>query len=532
MRHGRGAFRAIRRAVLAVLVAMAVLVPMMGSQGVGRVEPVAAQQAPGTYVGEGFDACAAPSNATMDAWLASPYRAVGIYFGGVNRACQQPNLTADWVTHQQTNGWHLLPIYLGLQAPCTTSNKRYRIDPAQAAAQGVANAEDAVASAQAIGLPRDSTLIFDMEAYATNNTSCRTAVLSFISAFNSRVHDYGYFSGFYSSMSSGVADQVSVYTSTTRVPPDYLDFARWNGQATVVDDTGTVPTSYWSPHRRIHQYRGGHDETWGGVTINIDNDYVDVAPLPTTAVGDFSGNGWSDVLARDQNTGTLYTYRGNGTNLEPRSSKGTGWNAMTSLTRLGDFNRDGHEDIITREGSTGYLWLYPGTGAGFGTRIRLGTGWNAMREITAVGDLNADGYPDLVAYQASTGILFFFAGHGTSLSAGTSLGPGWNTVSELAGVGDFNRDGKPDMVARLKSTGDLYLYPGNGVGFSPRVRIGTGWGALRGLAGVGDFNRDGYTDLFAIDTTNNNLYFYPGRGNGFAARIRLGTGWSSMGPLL
>jgi hypothetical protein len=25
---------------------------------------------------------------------------------------------------------------------------------------------------------------------------------------------------------------------------------------------------------RIHQFRGGHDENWGGDTINIDNDQV------------------------------------------------------------------------------------------------------------------------------------------------------------------------------------------------------------------------------------------------------------------
>ena len=36
----------------------------------------------------------------------------------------------------------------------------------------------------------------------------------------------------------------------------------------------------------MHQYKGGHKETWGGVTINIDSNYVDgpvlggVAPPP------------------------------------------------------------------------------------------------------------------------------------------------------------------------------------------------------------------------------------------------------------
>src|SRR5262245_56389094 len=168
----------------------------------------------------GFDACSAPSSAAMNAWLASPYRAVGIYFGGVNRACTQPNLTPAWVTEQLAAGWHLIPIYMGVQAPCTTSNKKYLFTAATAAAQGRANAEDAVAKATALGIARGSVLIDDMEAYRTGDAACRTAVQAFVSAWSSRLHDLGYLSGFYSSLGSGVADQVAVYNSTTYVHPD------------------------------------------------------------------------------------------------------------------------------------------------------------------------------------------------------------------------------------------------------------------------------------------------------------------------
>ena len=40
-----------------------------------------------------------------------------------------------------------------------------------------------------------------------------------------------------------------------------------------------VPSTAWANHQRIHQYRGGHDDTYGGVTINIDSDYVDGATV-------------------------------------------------------------------------------------------------------------------------------------------------------------------------------------------------------------------------------------------------------------
>lgn len=513
----------VRCGVLFVLAVLALLAPVPAS-GVAAAAP-----APASFTGLGFDACTAPSSAAMDAWLASPYRAVGIYFGGSNRGCAQPNLTAEWVAHQQANGWHLLPIYFGLQAPCTTSSKPNRIDPARAAAQGRAEADSAVTAASALGLSRGSTLIFDMEAYQTGNAACRTAVLAFLGAWTSRLHDNGYFSAVYSSIASGVTDLVADYRSTTRPHPDYLFFARWDGIAST--DNPAIPASYWSPKRRMHQYQGGHDETYGGVTINIDNDYVDVRPLPSPGFGDFNGNGWTDMIARDQSSGRLYLYPGNGANLQSRVTIGAGWGNFGAITRFGDFNRDGREDLITRESTTGYLWLYPGTGSGLGPRIRIGTGWNGIREITAVGDLSGDGNPDVLGVHSATGRLYLYRGNRTSLRPGIKIGNGWNAMGELTGIGDLSGDGRVDLVARSNASGVLYLYAGRLNGVAPAVAIGNGWSGMRSLVGAGDFNRDGRPDLLAVRTATATLYLYPGRTRGLTAGIPLSTGWANFNPL-
>ena len=70
----------------------------------------------------------------MTDWLASPYRAVGIYIGGINRACAQAHLTAAWIAAIQRQGWHYFPLYVGLQASCvraagTPSSTRRRPPP-------------------------------------------------------------------------------------------------------------------------------------------------------------------------------------------------------------------------------------------------------------------------------------------------------------------------------------------------------------------------------------------------------------------
>ena len=323
--------------------------------------------------------------------------------------------------------------------------------------------------------------------------------------------------------------------------PDYLWFARYDGVATVLDRPlpVTLFDSYWR-HRRIKQYRSPTSpppailtETYGGKTLSVDRDQLDVTPLPATQFGDFTGNGWSDLITRDTSTSLLYLYPGNGTRFGGRSRIGAGWNAMSAITRLGDFNRDGHEDVVARESATGALWLYPGTGSGLAPRLKLGaSGWNGMREITPVGDLDHDGFVDLLAVQTSTGYLFLYPGRGTSLAPRRLIGHGWNAISELTGVGDFNRDGRVDLIARHTATGNLLLYRGAGTALSAATVVGTGWSGMRDLTGVGDFDRDGFTDLIAVQSATGHLLRFSGFGTSFGPGRVIGAGWTALRPLL
>lgn len=79
----------------------------------------------------------------------------------------------------------------------------------------------------------------------------------------------------------GAAQVASVYTSTTYARPDALWIARYDGVDSLKGWTG-ISDSKWSVHQRAKQFRAGHDETYGGVTLNIDTDRVD-APVATVA---------------------------------------------------------------------------------------------------------------------------------------------------------------------------------------------------------------------------------------------------------
>jgi peptidoglycan hydrolase-like protein with peptidoglycan-binding domain len=282
----------LRRTLAGVAVAgLAATVGLTASSTATTPNPIT----PGAMVGYGFDQCEAPSQAAMTAWLSSsPFRAVGIYMSGSLRFCQaQTNLTPAWVSTQLATGWRLLPIHLGAQASCTTRD-RYQKKKISADAtnnyeaariQARAEANEAVAAAQRLGIVAGSTIYYDLEAFNASIDSCRWSSLWFLSSWTRKLHKLGYVSGVYSSASSGikVLDDARVTPGNRVTLPDQVWIGDWNGKA---DASSTfVRSDGWVGHR-IHQYQGGHNETWGGVTINIDRSYLDLqgsAPPPAPA---------------------------------------------------------------------------------------------------------------------------------------------------------------------------------------------------------------------------------------------------------
>ncbi|MGN6254826.1 MAG: DUF1906 domain-containing protein, partial [Solirubrobacterales bacterium] len=137
-----------------------------------------------------------------------------------------------------------------------------------------------------------SPIYFDMEAYS-RTSSASAATLAFLEAWTKKLHALGYVSGVYSSSASGIAD-LAGEVGTGYTLPDDIWIANWNGVQSTSDPV--VPAGAWANHQRIHQYQGGHNETYGGVTINIDNDYVDGATVGTaTAAGGDDPIGFLDL---------------------------------------------------------------------------------------------------------------------------------------------------------------------------------------------------------------------------------------------
>ncbi|MFB6901070.1 FG-GAP repeat domain-containing protein [Streptomyces hydrogenans] len=151
--------------------------------------------------------------------------------------------------------------------------------------------------------------------------------------------------------------------------------------------------------------------------------------------GDLSGDGKADLLARDT-SGVLYLYRGNGagTGFASRVRVGGGWGAYDRILGAGDFTGDGRTDVLARDGS-GTLFLYRGTGsatAPFASRRSIGGGWGTYTLLVAPGDISGDGRADLLGVNAA-GDLYRYLGTGTdtALGARVKTGHGFQTYADL-----------------------------------------------------------------------------------------------------
>jgi uncharacterized repeat protein (TIGR01451 family) len=239
----------------------------------------------------------------------------------------------------------------------------------------------------------------------------------------------------------------------------------------------------------------------------------------SVAIGDFNGDGISDLAVANSVSNNVSILLGTGTGTFGAATSFTVGTNPNSVA-IGDFNGDGISDLAVANGLSGNVSILLGTGTGtFGPATNFTAFGNPIS--VAIGDFNGDGISDLAV--ANLGGVSILLGTGTGAfgpAAGFTLGVNPRSVA----ISDFNADGISDLAVANFFSNNVSILLGTGTGtFGPATNFTVGFSPIS--VAIGDFNGDGISDLAVANNLSSNVSILLGTGTGtFGAATNITVG--------
>jgi hypothetical protein len=221
------------------------------------------------------------------------------------------------------------------------------------------------------------------------------------------------------------------------------------------------------------------------------------------AVGDFNGDGRSDLAVANDSDNNLSVLVGNGDGTFQTAVNYPAGSGGRSI-ETGDFNRDGKLDLTVGKPSNAVRVMLGNGDGTFQGPVNQATGLNPTTVL--VGDFNRDGNPDILS--ATGGNYSVLVGNGDGTFQGSASHAFSSSPFFAATFSDFNCDGKLDLALAV-NTGLLVLLGNGDATFQGEVPF---VGAMTYAVAAGDFSNDGKPDL--ISGHNGSVSFRLGNGDG------------------
>jgi hypothetical protein len=177
--------------------------------------------------------------------------------------------------------------------------------------------------------------------------------------------------------------------------------------------------------------------------------------------GDFRGDGEIALVLQNRRTYQIALWYTGGAdhavitggdyvNVTPQ----TGW----KVVGVGDFNGDGRSDLVFQNQSTNQVALWFMSGPVYQGGVLLPFIPPIEWKIAGIGDINGDGSPDLICQNQATGQIALWYMNGTTYIGGAVMTTvpvsGWKVV----GVGDYNGDGFADLLFQNQTSNQAAVW--------------------------------------------------------------------------
>jgi hypothetical protein len=263
-----------------------------------------------------------------------------------------------------------------------------------------------------------------------------------------------------------------------------------------------------------------------------------------TFIGDFSGDGKSDVLFYNKGDGNWWLGTSAGTTIawtKAGNTSGFG-NLLDGSHALytGDFDGNGKLDVLMYYNGDSNWWLGASDGANLTwTKVANTSGYGNLLEGShrvVVGDFDGNGKSDVLMYYNGDGNWWLGASDGAHLNwaqASASAGGNFADWNHRIFVGDYDGDGKSDVAVYDSSDSSFRVGRSDGVNLTWHA-AGSGSGVAnlldnnRLLYG-GDYDGDGKSDFLSYGAADGN--WRVGRSDGTSFVWHLAGNTSGFGDL-
>jgi hypothetical protein len=227
------------------------------------------------------------------------------------------------------------------------------------------------------------------------------------------------------------------------------------------------------------------------------NAFVGKGHIATGSIGDFTGEGRSDLLWRQSSGGIAEwqtNFAGQFASAQALGSTSPAW----KIEGVGYFDGDGRSDVLFRnvDGSIA-AWQTDPTGQLASAKL-LGTAAPIWR-VDGIGDFDGNGRSDVLFRDAAGSIALWQTDATGQLASAKLIGsaaPAWH----VAGIGDFDGNGRSDILFR-NADGAVAVWQTDAAGqLSSAQLIGTVASSWQ-VVDIGDFDGNGRSDILFV---NNN----------------------------